>query len=80
MVTAKSVGASYPAINPTTLGSLKLVVPKDVDEQNKIVEFISAQIKKIDQNINSIENQIKLISEYKHSLIAEAVTGKLKIT
>ncbi|MEB2296502.1 MAG: restriction endonuclease subunit S [Ignavibacteria bacterium] len=80
MVTAKSVGASYPAINPTTLGTLKLAAPYDVTEQLKIIKFINAEFIPIEKNIDSIQSQINLMESYKISLIAEAVTGKLKIT
>jgi len=48
-------------------------------EQQKIVEGIGFQSKKIDNAINMQERQIEKLKELKSSLIDAAVTGKIKV-
>ena len=55
------------------------VLQLDVDEQNKIVEFISVESGKLEELIKNIEHQIKKLKEYRQSLIFEAVTGKIDV-
>jgi type I restriction enzyme S subunit len=72
-------GSAIPSMSQTTLNNLKISVPP-IDEQDKIVHSIKIETKKIDIAINRIEKEIEIIKEYKQSLIAEAVTGKIKVT
>lgn len=53
------------------------VFPKD--EQGKIVEHIKAETKTLDIAISKAEREIELIKEYREAMIAEAVTGKMKL-
>lgn len=78
-VTINSVGANYPAINPTKLGSLKLVAPSNTKEQAEIIKYIKLKAPIFDEAISSLYKEIKLINDYKNSLISEAVTGKIKV-
>lgn len=57
----------------------KVLIPSLI-EQKEIVSLIEEKSRSIDQRISSLQRQIDLINEYKNSLIAEAVTGKLKLT
>lgn len=54
------------------------VVPP-YDEQNRIVEHLSAQFVDIDQAITRTENEIALVREYRTRLIADVVTGKFDV-
>ncbi len=49
-------------------------------EQNKIVQHIETETKRIDSTIAKIEKEIELLQEYRTALISEAVTGKIKVT
>lgn len=58
--------------------SIKVTLP-DMDEQNKIVEYLDLKIGLINKNKYNILNQIEKLKEAKQSLISEAVTGKIEI-
>ncbi|HEY9017660.1 restriction endonuclease subunit S [Thiomicrospira sp.] len=48
-VMALCTGTSYPAINSSDLGSIKINLPSNIDEQQKIAEFLTEIDNKIDQ-------------------------------
>lgn len=48
-------------------------------EQLKIATYIEKETAKLNQTITTIEKEIALVEEYKTSLIAEAVTGKIDV-
>lgn len=50
-----------------------------LDEQQQIVEYISAETTKIDRLRTATENSIALLKERRAALIAAAVTGQLEI-
>ncbi len=58
---------------------LKLCVPKSLDEQNKITEYLIQRTTAIDQLIKNIEAQIEKLQELRKIKIYEAVTGKIKV-
>ncbi|RXJ68280.1 restriction endonuclease subunit S [Halarcobacter ebronensis] len=49
-------------------------------EQKQIVEYIEKESSKIDKVITTKEDEIKLLDEYKQSLISSVVTGKIKVS
>lgn len=55
------------------------VIP-ELKQQREIIKHISNRVTAIDNAINLISALLNKISEYKNSLIAEAVTGKIKLT
>ena len=65
-------------IYSTTLKNIYIPLPK-LSEQQQIVAYIEKEIKKIDRTIELYKNQIELIKEYRTSLIASAVTGKIDV-
>lgn len=75
-VIQNSYGVSYPAINPSTLSSLKIVIPNSTSEQQEIINKIKAETATIDTAIAKAEREIELIREYKEAMISEAVMGK----
>jgi type I restriction enzyme S subunit len=75
-VIKNSYGVSYPAINSSTLSSLKIVIPKSTLEQQDIINKIKAETATIDTAIAKAEREIELIREYKEAMISEAVMGK----
>ncbi|MCY4302169.1 MAG: restriction endonuclease subunit S [Aestuariivita sp.] len=77
-VVSNSVGASYPAINASDLFKIKIPVP-DLATKNHIVRFLDEKTAEIDTAITKERRLIDLLNEFKQTLIANAVTGKIKI-
>lgn len=59
-------------------GNQYLVVPPR-KEQNEIVSFIDEKCQKIDSLILELQSEIDSLSEYKQRLIADVVTGQIKV-
>lgn len=78
-VTSNSYGVSYPAITATSLATLKISIPTTIEEQKRIVEHIKTETRTLDIAISKAEREIELIKEYREAMIAEAVTGKMKL-
>lgn len=53
--------------------------PPTIEEQKQIVEHIKSETKTLDIAISKAEREIELIKEYREAMIAEAVTGKMKL-
>ena len=77
-VMSHSEGVSYPAINPTILGGLKICFP-NIEQQKIIADFLDTAVNKINKAIEKIQQQIEFIKEYRMTLITNAVTGKIRI-
>ena len=56
----------------------EIIIPP-LSEQQQIVEYLDEQTQKIDKIISIEEKRIKLLKEYRQSLISEVVTGKRKV-
>jgi type I restriction enzyme S subunit len=54
-------------------------VAPNISEQQSIVDYLNAQSTRIDKSIEKQERQIKLIKEYRTTLISEVVTGKIDV-
>ncbi len=72
-------GITRYGLSQLTIKDAKVLIPSLI-EQKGIVSLIEEKSRSIDQRISSLQHQIDLINEYKNSLIAEAVTGELKLT
>ncbi len=74
-------------INKVSIGHLtrekiinvKFVIPP-LNEQNQIVEYIDEKIKELEKIEKIFNVEIEYSKQYKNSIIAEAVTGKIKFT
>lgn len=76
-VAAKGVtrhGLSYDDIN-----SVFLPYPPTLTEQQEIINHIKTETRTLDIAISKAEREIDLIKEYREAMIAEAVTGKMKL-
>lgn len=58
---------------------LEIVVP-DIQSQIEIVQYLDYEIGKVHQLVEIEHRSIKLLEEYRQSLISEVVTGKIKVT
>jgi type I restriction enzyme S subunit len=73
---------STSTINQLTTGILNNIIisiPKTLDEQLEVINFIKKETEVIDKTITTIEKEIALVEEYKTALIEEAVTGKIDV-
>ncbi len=73
-----STGVSYPAIAPTVLGGLPVIYPS-IKIQKQIVAHLDESLGAIDLAIEKIQTSIRLLNEYRTSLISHVVTGKVEI-
>jgi type I restriction enzyme, S subunit len=78
IVDNSTYGAKMPRASWSFIGSLKISKPLKV-EQQEIVNYIKTQTAKTEKTITTIEKEISLVEEYKNTLIAEAVTGKIDV-
>lgn len=67
-----------PKINRNELARIFLVIPP-LPEQQAIADYLDTKIAQIDNAIATKEALITKLTEYKQSLIYEAVTGKMEI-
>lgn len=62
-----------------TLNNLKIAFPTDSSEREEIIKALEIETQQIDLGIEKIEKEIEKVKELKQSLIAEVVTGKIKV-
>ena len=60
------------------IGKFKIAFP-DKKEQDKISLFLDKRLIQFEEVERKVEHQIKKLTELKQILIAEAVTGKIKV-
>lgn len=75
-ISRNSVGVSYPAINASEIGNLKIYIT-DYSKQTVIVNFLNKKLNEINKLISLKENQIELLEEQRQAMITEAVTKGL---
>jgi len=75
-VVSHSEGVSYPAINPSRLACLPILLPPTA-EQAAITGFIDQEAAKIDALVEKKERQIELLQEKRTALISQTVTRGL---
>lgn len=75
-ISKKSVGVSYPAINSSEIGNIKICKPT-LKNQELVSNFLDFQLLDIDSLISLKEKQIKLFEEQRQAMITEAVTKGL---
>jgi type I restriction enzyme S subunit len=74
-----SNGSAVPTLDRNNVHSLKVSYPPTIEEQKQIVEHIKTETRTLDIAISKAEREIELIKEYREAMIAEAVTGKMKL-
>lgn len=72
-------GGGQPNINQDLIKSLRLYKPP-LDEQNNIACYLDKKTEQIDQLVKKNQKKIKILKEYRESLISSVVTGKLRVT
>jgi type I restriction enzyme S subunit len=69
---------AMPKINRESLSGLRVFVPP-LEEQRSIVDYVNAQLARIDRLILKTERSIELLTEHRAALITAAVTGKIDV-
>ncbi|TDJ86174.1 restriction endonuclease subunit S [Campylobacter volucris] len=77
IVDGSTYGTKMPRASWEFIGNLKIPLPP-LKEQEQIANFLDEQCEKIDLLIEKTEKQIKLIKEYKTTLINQAVCGRIR--
>ena len=79
MIDSSTYGAKMPRANWDFIGDLYVSFPNRKEQKN-ITSYIHKKTTQLDKQIEKIQKQIKLIQEYKQSLISKVVTGRLAVT
>lgn len=72
-------GSTFPSVTKDDVDNFKIPLP-DYEEQKNISSKLKTKIQIFDQSIKLHNHKIKLLKEYKQSLISSLVTGKIRIT
>ncbi len=75
-VVARSVGVSYPAINPTELQGISVACPPKI-EQRAIANYLDAATGRIDALVEKKQRLVELLAERRQAIITQAVTNGL---
>jgi type I restriction enzyme S subunit len=78
-VLGNSRGSTFPSVTSDDLGNYS-VPDTSLIEQQEIVNYLDKQTAKIDKTCQKIGKKIKLLDEYKKSLILQVVTGKVDVS
>lgn len=57
-----------------------IAIPKSIEEQNKIVNYLNNRESEILTIVSKIRSQIEMLGKFKSSLIYEVVTGKVNVS
>ena len=71
-------GGGQPNISQDAIKSLKLPCPM-FEEQERIINFLDRKTAQINAQIGREQKSIKLLKEFRTSLISEVVTGKIDV-
>ena len=74
-VVSQSTGVSYPAINASTLSSIKIPLP-DLPTQRAIADFLDHETARIDSLIEKKQQLMELLGEKRSAVITASVTGQ----
>lgn len=79
MVSSRSTGVSYPAINASAMVNIKNVLPPN-DIQKCIADYLDRKTEAVDTAISDKEKLIRLLEEQRTSVICSAVTKGIDST
>ena len=77
-IRSEAAGSGQPNLSATLIGNFHIALPP-IEEQGLIVEYIKCRTAEIKSAIYKAEKLLEKLTEYKKSLIYEAVTGKLEV-
>ena len=65
-------------LSPIGLKSIPFFLPPET-EQKAIVDYINVRLNKIDELTAMLQENIEILKEYKHRLIADMITGQINV-
>lgn len=71
--------ANQASLNIEDILNFKMIFP-EIKEQEKIVELLDRELKKINTLVRFESKKIDLIKEYRESIFSSVVTGKVRVT
>ncbi|MFB9735186.1 restriction endonuclease subunit S [Streptomyces thermocoprophilus] len=71
-VVARSTGVSYPAINPSEIGNLRVTLPS-LEEQRRVADFLDTETARIDELVRNRSKQATLLAERDFASLSEAL-------
>lgn len=77
-VCSKGIGSIQRNLDWGALKQKKIAIPP-IDEQHAIVAYIDEKCQKIDTLVSELQAEIDYMKEYKQRLIADCVTGQVKV-
>lgn len=72
------IGGATPTIGQNTLSQLFICFP-EIPYQMDILDYLNKEISGIDNIINKVEKELRLIAELKNKIISDVVTGKVDV-
>ncbi len=66
-------------LNSKRYGQMMVPMPSSRTEQDDIVQYVRSRAGEIERAISRLEGEIDLLREYRTSLVADVVTGKLDV-
>jgi type I restriction enzyme S subunit len=73
-----AMGSTHKTIYMPDIEAIRVPLPP-VDEQDRIIEQVWQQLRRIDRIVDTTERQIGLLREHRQALITAAVTGEIEI-
>ncbi|HCG5923204.1 TPA: restriction endonuclease subunit S [Vibrio parahaemolyticus] len=78
-ILVKSNATTIEVIYSDNLVNTEICVPKTIDEQVRLLEFVELETDKFDSLVRKAESAISLMQERRTALISAAVTGKIDV-
>ena len=78
-IAAKGSSGTMPKISHKSISSLMIAIPKIIEEQKGIVDYIKNKTVRIDELIAKETKFVELLDEYRTRLIFDVVTGQVDV-
>lgn len=75
---SRGVGSGFNRLYTPQFGAIYTVYP-EINEQNRIVEYLDSKMARLNALIEQIEERIEGLEELKTTLISDVVTGKIDV-
>lgn len=77
-VRVNGTGATFLGVSQQALGNYKICLPA-IDEQRAIAQLLDSETRVQNEALALVDEEIKLLREYRTRLVADVVTGKLDV-
>ena len=73
------IGIGVPNLHLNIINNVSVLIPDSLNEQQQIADYLDTKCSEIDSIIESKQQQLETLEQYKKSLIYEYVTGKKEV-